>query len=172
MILTSVLFALGLIVNTFTSTLNAGQEVSITWSITGSVPETVDFQLLDGTVDFNVAADVANILTGANSNALSFVWTVPQVPSGSKYFIRVGRDGDYVYSGAFAISGTEKVSPPITSAPTSVKSTAPSTPSSTPTLTDTKNDNKDPNRRYVSSNSANSAKITAAISYFLFSLLL
>ena len=164
--------ALGVLLTTFTSTLKSGQVAIVNWSIDGEVTELVDFALMDGTSSFDNAVKVADVLMGASPQALSFEWTVPMVPSGSKYFIRVGSGSDYRYSGAFSIEGSSEQStpPPTTStSPTTATTSTPkqSTDNSKNDSTQTINEPTDPNRRLVGS----AEKHGASILYFVISFL-
>eukprot|EP00834_Sanchytrium_tribonematis_P005337 NODE_316_length_9983_cov_1.089741.p8 type:complete len:171 gc:universal NODE_316_length_9983_cov_1.089741:1166-1678(+) len=170
MILYTLLFSLGIAITSFTSTLSAGSEVIISWSIDGANPETIDFALLDGTTSFDNAALVGNILQGAYPSALSFKWKVPNVPSGDKYFIRVGINGDYRYSSNFSIAGSSKSVSAANSTPTSTPSPTPTPKSSLPTESpnEKENRNKDPNRRFVSSVSTLPTYLSTMLALYLF----
>lgn len=183
MILTTTLFAqIGITVNTFSSMLTSGQSATVSWSVTGTVPATVNFDLLDGTNSFANAPLVAGILQGANPYALSFVWTVPNVPSGSAYFIRVGTPASgYTFSGAFGISGVTSQNvkiaptPPTTFTPTisesvnSTSSVAPVETSSISPSTTSTNTLLGPGKRYVAVSVGSKFQISKLIfaSYFL-----
>ena len=136
MIFYQILFAqIGLTVNTPNSALSSGQKTTLTWTVTGAVPASIDFALLDGTATFNNAPEVATISSGVDPKALSLSWTVPNVPTGSKYFVRAGTAAaGYVYSGAFIINGSAKSSS-ASASPSSIATSTPTGPTASPVAT-------------------------------------
>eukprot|EP00835_Amoeboradix_gromovi_P004156 NODE_307_length_11332_cov_0.276774.p7 type:complete len:160 gc:universal NODE_307_length_11332_cov_0.276774:751-1230(+) len=93
-----------------------GSNIPIRWTYpeNATVPESVSFVLLDGSKNMNDAVsfgEVANVSPSLKSITIK----TPEVPDGKSYFIRVGNDGDYRYSSAFAIkSNSTESSPPAT----------------------------------------------------------
>eukprot|EP00834_Sanchytrium_tribonematis_P005338 NODE_316_length_9983_cov_1.089741.p9 type:complete len:168 gc:universal NODE_316_length_9983_cov_1.089741:535-1038(+) len=84
-----------------------GDNIQVSWSVDGEVPESVSFVLLDGRSNMNNADNLGEVTT-VSPQVQGFTFKASEsLSTGSKYFLRVGNDGEYRYSSAFKIQASK-----------------------------------------------------------------